>query len=435
MNLASGDGYGFNPGHTGDGVTGPLAVMPGVLAQWVGIDAVAAAKVFGLFCAALAAALVVQRAYEASGAMLGWFTCCLVALTPTLGIWGQAGLETGGATLCFSVAVLAASREPVTNVKLLGLCAAAIAWLRPELLPATWVLIAWTITRVTKRERIVLVSLCAIGVIGIVVFRLAMFGTLVPLSFFAKPGELGAGAGYTLRALVVHTTLAGAILAAYSTKRALQSVLVVHLLAVALAGGDWMPGYRLFAPVIPLYAWLAADGALELFRKQRRVLAPMLFGLALVLPVLDIVVELPLAREAGHSRDRVGHEVASYLRSHAHRVALVDVGYLVYRSNLTVVDLGGVTDAAMGRARGPYLDKRISEAELRAREPDTIVLHSQTPFEIDGDGRVRNMRGYGVEQRVGRMRWVHDNFRVARVFRYAPNYHYAVLFLDGINAH
>lgn len=428
LNIASGHGYGLNAGHASDGITGPLWLVPGIVASWLEVDPVAFAKCVGLLCAAIAAALVVRRANEAhASAWVGWCTCIVVACAPTLGVWGQAGLETGAASLAFTVAVLASTRASGVSVPVLGTCLLVLAWLRPETVIAISVLAAWSASKLDRAERYKLLAFGLAGIASVCLFRLAMFGSVIPLSFFAKPGEIPAGVGYALRAVVVHSTLVGSVLVAFSTRRALAWVLVSHVAAVALAGGDWMPGYRLMATVLPLYAMLVGDGAAVLWSRGRRVMATALVVASLLLPVLDVVVEVPLAREAGRARDTVGREISIYLRAHSQRVALVDVGYLVATSGVIAIDLGGVTSEDVGRARGAYLDKRVGEAWLQRQEPDTIVLHSMVAPEVDDSGRLTRLRGYGVEQRVAHLRWVQEQFRVTRVFEYTPSYYYIVL--------
>lgn len=127
------------------------------------------------------------------------------------------------------------------------------------------------------------------------------------------------------------------------------------------------------------------------------------------------------------SRTTAGAELAEYLRVHTRRVALLDAGYLPYASGVYAVDLGGLTDPRIARLRGGHIDKRIDEALLRERDPDAIVLHSATLPAIDDAGRLRAFTGFPVEQRIARMPWVREQFRVARYFDYAPRYGYIVL--------
>jgi hypothetical protein len=99
-----------------------------------------------------------------------------------------------------------------------------------------------------------------------------------------------------------------------------------------------------------------------------------------------------------------------------------------------VIDLGGVTDPSIGALPGGHLDKRIDPGVLRARSPDTIVLHSSVPPRVDEQRRLRWLAAYPVEERVARMPWVIAELRVARVVRYSPEYVYVVLRRAGDGA-
>jgi hypothetical protein len=258
-----------------------------------------------------------------------------------------------------------------------------------------------------------------------------MFGDPLPLSYRAKLGSLAHGTSYALTAVVLATTLAGAGLAAYGAwrgrrgERAIGLALLAHLLAIALAGGDWMPGYRLLVPALPAYALLAAAGAARLSLRSPR-LAAAAVALACALPAADLVTRIGDLRQNAAHRARLQPLVRA-LADRADPVALLDVGYLGYASGVEVVDLGGLTDPRIARMPGGHLQKRIDPEYLSGRAPGAIVLHSATPPDVDADGRLRAFDGYPVELRVAAMPFVRREFRVQSVLRYAARYDYVVL--------
>jgi hypothetical protein len=142
---------------------------------------------------------------------------------------------------------------------------------------------------------------------------------------------------------------------------------------------------------------------------------------------LDLATRIPEWRAAGVSREEIGRELAHALRQSAHRVALVDVGYLGYESGVETVDLGGITDPEIGRLPGGHLSKLVSDSLLSRREPDALILHSAQPPLVAADGRLLAISGYPVEQRVAAGAWVRSRFRVALERTYAPHYHYVLL--------
>ncbi len=437
--LAEGKGYTMNDGTPSDGVTGPLWLLPSAAARAFSLQPVAAAKLAGLACMALAAALSVARLRSrASGKLTACTAAALLAVQSTPGVWAVAGLETGAATLAFSVAVLAATRRPRPRAWTVGVAIACLAWLRPEMALGSAVLLAALFTRERSAGYRAL-AVASAGALGVIVFRLAMFGHALPQAFYAKPGPLQNGVQYALISLSFCTGGAGLLLAWYAARkggraeRTAALACAAHAVAVVLAGGDWMPGFRLFAPVLPVYAMLAAAGAVRAVRSRRRRLYPVLAAVCLcfLAPALDSVLQLPEVRAAGAARQRVGEPLALWLAERARTVALVDVGYLAYRSGVEVVDLAGITDPVVAASPGGHLSKRIDPDYLRARNPDALVLHGDRPPLVDELGRLDRINGFPVEQSLASQAWIRRRFRVSRVVAYSPSYYYVVLLRDS----
>jgi len=430
--IARGLGYTFVDGAPTDGVTGPLGLVPGLLGEWLGADPVLGAKVAGLAAAAGAVAWAVDRAGRESRAR-GWVTAALIALWPLLGVWAVAGLETGLAALaCTAVAMGVAdatSDAPGSGHWWVGAGVAALAWLRPEAAPACLAALA-LVGRARGRVAAGAIGLAVASAVGVIAFRLALFGAPLPLSAAAKPPDLGNGLDYAGRAALVVLGGAGALPVFFAARapgprRAVLIVLAVHVAAVILAGGDWMPGFRLFVPWLPALAWVMAG---PIGDPHRRVsVRAALFACAVVVPALSGAMALVDAREAGAIRERDGRALAGWLEARYETVALVDVGFLAYAADLDVVDLGGITDPAIGRMRGGHADKAIDPGLLLARDPDAIVLSSRAPPRIDDRGRLRGFAGLPVERRVAAMPWVEARLRVRRVQPYGPGRFYIVL--------
>jgi hypothetical protein len=274
-------------------------------------------------------------------------------------------------------------------------------------------------------------------VVGVAVYRVLLFGHLLPLAAQAKPAELSAGLAYVARAALVTTGVAGLALAALAARQGRRgdrwacAILASYLASVAVAGGDWMPGFRLVAPCLPSLALLASAGASRALLTSRtravRIATGAAVALAALLPLADLAVQLPEVRAAGSTRVNVGRPLALWLGQRARDVALVDVGYLPYLGGFDVVDLGGVTDPDVARRPGGHLDKTIDPAWLAERAPDAIVLHAATPPRVSASGELLSLAGYPIERRVAAMPWVRAQFRVARVVEYAPGYVYVVM--------
>ncbi len=432
--LARGLGYTMNDGPATDGITGPLWVVPGWLASLVGLDPIVAAKVLGLACAAAAAAIVVAEVRRrAVGSRAVWTATALLALSATVGVWAVAGLETGAAMLATTVALVAAVRRPEPKGLVLGVAGALLAWLRPEAVPGALVLAGLAMRR-DRRQGLVGMGLVLAGVVSVAAFRLALFGTALPLSLSAKPADLGNGAGYVARGIVLALGAVGIVPAgvAVGQSRSLRipaALVLVHAAAVVLAGGDWMPGFRLLAPVLPAYAWLVGVGVSDLARRPR-IGARGAWAVALLacaIPALDLTAGILGARAAGESRQRAGAALVEELRAHAHVVALVDIGFVGYATELPVVDLAGVTDPSIGQLPGGHTDKPVDFALLAQRGVDAVVLHAVVEPRVE-QGRLRSLVGaFGVEERLAMDERLGRTFRVSRVIQYGPAYWYVVL--------
>lgn len=437
LRLSRGEGYTWNPGAATDGVTGPAWLLPGVGAAALGYDPVIAAKLVGLCCSALAVlACIAALQARARGSQLAWIAALLLVCQPSIGGSGSSGLETGLATLALTYAAEAALAAPGPSLVGLGSAVAALAWLRPELAAACAVFLAVATLRVGLRSALIAWAIAAVSAASVCMFRFWISGSLLPMAWHAKAGSLQDGWSYAARGVLVLTGIGGIALAAAGAalgqfrERARAWALLTHFGALVLAGGDWMPGFRLWVPLFPQYAALAAVGCERLWRRgsTARVLAAGGLVAACAVPLLDLFLRIPDWRNAGKSRERVGAAIARELRAHpTARVALVDIGFIGYASGVTTIDLAGLTEPAVAAFPGGHLAKRIPSAWLQAQAPDLLLLHSSLPPTAASDGRLQRLAGYPVEMRVARFGWVTEQFRVAKIYAYGPGYHYVLL--------
>lgn len=427
--------YSLDGTQISDGVTGPLWIVPFVVAPYIGVEPVAFAKALGGVCGASAVGLVLWRLRRrARGRWLAVAAGALCVVQSDLAIWPIGGLETGLTTLLLVGAAIAATSpqpRPMHHVTL-GVCVGALAWLRPELAPAAAVLLACAWSRMGRGAAMAW-GLAVLGVVGVFAFRLMMFGHWLPLSVFAKPAELGHGAHYAVSGVILTTGVLGCVAFGLGMRRGqsgerwIGAVVIVHVLAVVFAGGDWMPGHRLLTPVLPLYAWVAAVGAVGRPRLRFRWQGAVLIALSCALPLASLFVQLPRAHASGADRERGGTELARWLAVHACRVALVDVGYVVYSARVEALDLAGVTDETVGRMRGGHVEKRVTNALLLERDVDTLVLRATEVTSIGGGLSSRLRWLSATERRLAHSREVLARYRPVRVFPYADNYVYYVL--------
>jgi len=429
--LADGRGYGFVDGPPTDGVTAPIWLVPGVLGAALGADPVQAAKLTGLACAALSVLVLHGAARRrAIGALGAGVACGFLVLAPSFLAWSVAGLEASAAALACTVLAAAALNAP--RPLRAGLAAALLVLLRPECAPVALAL-AGHLARRIGRPAAPALALPGAALAALAGARWLAFGTLTPLSAAAKPPDLAHGIEYAIRVLGYGTALVAlpaAVAAARGSRRmrVLLGAVGVHLAAIVLAGGDWMPGVRLFVPVLPLLAWMVGVGVSDLVRRTRSR-AALVAACCVVLgaPGLLFVLDARQAIDAGRTREREGRALARELTAAAHRVALIDVGFLAYVGGFEPVDLAGVTDPRIGRLPGGHCDKPVTGAMLIERGVDGLLLHASSEPRADAEGRLVALAGHPVERRLAMDETVRRAFRVTEIRRYAEGYWYVLL--------
>ena len=154
----------------------------------------------------------------------------------------------------------------------------------------------------------------------------------------------------------------------------LESYLIVgaallHAVVVVLVGGDWMPFYRLFMPVLPSLIWAGAELA------QHGPLWKTVVRLSFALGICAAVASVrgPAMRGVEVQRQALIRDARPLLEG-ARRVATLDVGWVGACTPAHIVDLAGVTDPSVARLAGGHTTKRLPEGFLENREVDALVL-------------------------------------------------------------
>ncbi len=429
--LAGGLGYSFVDGPSTDGVTAPIWLLPGVVGAMMGADPVDAAKCTGLACAALTVLLLHEAARRrAIGALGAAVAGGFLVLAPSFLAWSVAGLEAPAAALACTVLAAAVVNEP--RPLWAGLAAALLVLLRPECAPVALAL-AGQLARRIGRPAAPALALPVAALVALAAGRWLAFGALTPLSAAAKPPDLAHGIEYALRVLGYGTALVALPAALHAARgsrrmRVLLGAVGVHLAAIVLAGGDWMPGVRLFVPVLPLVAWMVGVGVSDIVRRTRsKTVLVAACCVVLGAPGALFAIDAQQAIEAGRTREREGRALAHELTRAARRVALIDVGFLAYVGGFEPVDLAGVTDPGIGRLPGGHCDKPITGAMLVERGVDGLLLHASREPRADEEGRLTALAGHPVERRLAMDETVRRVFRVAEIRPYAEGYWYVLL--------
>lgn len=374
-NLAAGFGHRFNiDGPVVDAVT-PFgwAYLLAPAARAGPIAALHFAKWLGAVSWVLAAGWLGARVSRGKGAAQWSLVLPLGACAP-LSAWASSGMETG-VVLALGTIALADSRSA-------QLASGLAAALRPELVPwsAALALGRSAAARSSKRDTALRLLTAIVPALLVAAARAVWFGTPVPLAVWAKPSDLEHGVFYALGALL-WTGIPLLVLAPVSLRkisgddRAILAAVGVHTVALVLVGGDWMPLFRLFTPVLPGLLWVGSrvcDVASPWSTAARVVLATSVSGYLFA----DKIGAL-----RGVMQQRITlMERARPVLAGAKRVAALDVGWVGVATSAPVVDLAGVTDPEIARLRGGHTSKHLPDHLLERRHVDSLVLLFEGPL-------------------------------------------------------
>jgi hypothetical protein len=368
--LAQGLGYRFNAGGPVVDAVTPLGYAH-LLALWAAegpLSTLHAAKWLGAVAVVVAGFALGRRVLGRTTSGYGGALLACLAVTSPIAAWAVSGMETGLVT-ALAVGALGGGKGA-------DACAAlASAW-RPELIP--WCLSIRFGLRLTEGAPLgraaASAALAASGALIVAVVRTLAFGRAAPLSVFAKPSDLQHGLSYALHAFV-QTGLPLLCVAPFSLRRgapvarAVALSGLIHFIALAAAGGDWMSLYRLAVPVLPSFVL----GAAELSRVAPPWASWLRAGLAFAMSTYLTLLVGTTGRHVMQDREQLIREARAALVG-ARSVAALDIGWVGAASEADIVDLAGITDEAVAVLPGGHTSKRIDDALLRRRNVDALVL-------------------------------------------------------------
>lgn len=427
-NVATGQGWSFNPGEPTAAATAPLWVMLITPLFWLPGDPTVWIKVLGSLLLLSATYLTLNLARDALGddrsALLAGF---LTATQPALVYSALSGMETALFVTLILLAVRSAARaRTIPSQAYLATAWLMLAgWARPEvwaLLPLFWVYV-WLQRRGLPATRWGWhLGLAALGIAGFVLFHMALWGNPLPTTYYAKSAAVhGGGAPGLLRWL---WTLADHFLynlaeAAYSQNPLLlmglglalvrldkrpadQRAFLVFWLALVVGvslltaltnlGSIGFHTFRRTAHILPGLTIVVATGVLALWDEIAAVLPPMRCRLrwaALGVVLLALAIQVNHLRYTGSlfSNDlrsinegdvAAAHWIAEQTPSTA-LIAANDIGAMAYVGQRRIFDLIGLaspevipTLAQTGRL-APTRSQRLKEW-LLARQVDYVVI-------------------------------------------------------------
>jgi arabinofuranosyltransferase len=493
-NLAHGRGLVFNVGERVEGYSNFLWTLMMALPARLGADhfefgMLLAAKVLGALLTLATLGLLLRTALLVDPVQKGPQTTLVAGLylglsTPFI-VWGDGALETPLLAFLLLATVHFALRENAalqstgasTSWSMLLLLLAALT--RPE--PALLLVPLLAVHTFVRRQSSPLAGSWKPAVRHAWTFvlpyalytgwRFQYYGELLPNTYFAKvhrdPLTLIRGWHYLENAndSLAWTPLAIAILTpVILTRRLSQRFVLVALLvvtsvsSVVVEGGDWMPAYRMFAPIIPLIAllvhaawraaasfelehfnppnvpnWVAPRSWLDAWRRQVTALAhnarSRVYRHALRVTLqLALVGAIAISSVSGFQSVQVDgfipgfrglhldcfqhFEIARWMRREIHDsglLAIGEAGVVPYYTGLPVLDLFGLLDKRIARMPGARHHKFDTQYVL-SRRPEYVLLLARR----DAAGRVYSRYTHG-QQLLADSRFVRD-YRIMHDF-------------------
>ncbi len=413
MNLAEGNGFVFNAGEKVEGYSNFLWVVlvaaPGFVAD---VDYILVARVLGVLCTLVAVVLAYLLVKRITGkGAFGVLAATLTAAATSLAAYGPSGLESPLFVLLLFAVLLAVHSD---KFLVAGLWVALATLTRPDGAIVAAVVGVWVLV-VTMRARsgVRPVLWYLVGALVIAVpwtaWRLAYYGHLLPNAVAAKSGadlgwQLEVGWDYFLSfAGATQAALVLVPLAVYrlttrtdgesGARRAIWLMLLLALVYLTFfigTGGDWMPAWRFFAPVVPLLtaATVAAWGLTgsEATRPVGRAAA--IGTVTISLFALMVSTNHPSTKPAIEAWRLQVHDlsdIGTWLRNTLPDGTVISTyanGALSYEagSDVTVVDLLGLTDEHIAR-EGKRLPKGVIghtaydyEYVIEEREPAVVFF-------------------------------------------------------------
>lgn len=403
-NLARGLGFVFNPGERVEGYTNFLWTFLMTPSFLLGIDPLLFSRILSTACAGGTLWILLRdsrkrRVPEAPSLAL-FIPPVLFACQASFSVWLLAGLETHLFTLCVTAGILALLREwQDGNPGPWPLLLVLASLTRPEGL--LFLGLAWALAlhgRWKKRSIFPARSTLSFFLPFLALFvpylawKLVYYGSVVPNTFHAKVGYgteqlargvsyfkgfLGKGGGIVFAApLLLFFSREGRRIAGLSFFFVLP-----YCLYVILVGGDSMAKFRFFLPVLPVLSLMTAESLLLLvtwLTRRRRSLALAGLTALSVFLVLDTDRSLVARRkEMVEEWIEVGIWLAGRYPPET-TIALGAVGAIPYYSDLTTIDIFGLTEPRIGRKRvegmgsGLPGHEKADGAYVVSRGPDLI---------------------------------------------------------------
>jgi len=371
-NFVKGHGLVFNPGVKVEGYTSLLWVLLLFSGAKLGIDLVFLSRILGLIFSICTLVLTFHLSKllstNSKSSLWNLLAPILMASSGSFACWGAAGLETSLFTFMFSLSFYTVFKK---KYLLAALLTGLLVISRPEgnlfaLLLGTYVL--YVTRHENKKIWIQWLSIGALFLTAPFVFRYFYYGDWLPNTYYAKSGDLttqlSMGWQYLIDFGADHESLVVLlfVLLFFLIKgnnhlRFLSFTSIIWISVVVWEGGDGLPMYRFFIPILPfIFCLYTAFFQLSLTTlNQRSTKFPWIF---LIFSLIGLLLWVHSSVPTKHYRYQNYHyqknieiplwiSVGKWFHKNAKKgetIATVPIGAISYYSEMVIYDMLGLTD-------------------------------------------------------------------------------------------
>ena len=404
-NFAAGHGFVFNPGERVEGYTTFLWVLILGVGKVLGLKVVSLSQILGAFFS-IGTILLLMFAHRFSSRISFPASMLAALFLGTCGVftpWLSSGMEVSLFTFLVLLSLLYhlfLSEKEMPSIRqllILGVYLSLGSLTRPEgLLIAGLVLVARLLKgRTTGWRNFSLAFLSFAGIyLPYFAWRLLYYGYLLPNTFYTKVGsnadQVARGIVYLQDFLSPAFLLSAIALIPFLTLRwfrvfrklsLIPIVLFIYTAYIVVVGGDIMPAFRFFTPLLPLLCLLSAISLVSLPGPKKAVaIVGLIISLAVVAYNLheikhDFYLYYKIQIDQVASR---GREVGIWLRlnSRANEVLATNTaGSIPYYSRLKTIDMLGLNDLHI--AHRPIAD--LGKGQAGHEKGDGVYVLSRRP--------------------------------------------------------
>ncbi len=406
-NFANGDGFVYNSGEKVEGYTSFLWVALLAVFKILGFDIIITSKFLGIVFSS-ACILLLFYAHRFIGGIDKRISAYAVMFLGTCGIfspWLLSGMEVAMFTFWVLLSILiylSIKQIPKNNLQMLflGLICTFMVMTRPEGFLIFGIIFSFQLVgSIRKKDLSVLFLLAPLIVIYIPYFiwRYSYYGYLLPNTFYAKVGstvdQVIRGFDYTKEfsfAALPFVLILLLILFLPRIFKQLRSLVIlpitilIYTIYVILVGGDCMPAFRFFTPVMPLLCLLSAM-AIPYFIKNKKQIV-IILTIIIAYNILQIRLNKNIYDNIVNDKVALyGRKFGLWLKENVPAnsvIATNTAGSIPYYSRLKTIDLLGMNDVQIAHRHIPTIGKgwagheKGDGAYVLSRRPYFIIFGS-----------------------------------------------------------